>query len=148
MQNKLNYSKIALVISRFNLDITQKLYDGAITRLQELGFDAAEVTAIWVPGAIEIPITADHLARTKKYSAIICLGAVIKGETSHFDFVCQQVSYGCQKVALTYHLPVIFGVLTTATEAQAHARAGGKEGNMGRYAAESACEMITTLSEI
>lgn len=139
---------VAIVVGRFHLEITQKLLDGAIERLQELGFDSDQVTIVWVPGAVEIPFTAQRLARTEKYAAIICLGAVIFGETKHFDYVCQQVSHGCQQVALTNDIPVIFGVLTTDNTEQAHARAGGAKGNMGRYAADSAFELISVLYQI
>ena len=139
---------IAIVVSRFNEEVTQKLYDGAIQRLVELGFDSEQMTVVWVPGAIEIPLTAQRLARTGQYEAIICLGAVILGETKHFDYVCQQVSYGCQKVALTQDIPVIFGVLTTNTEEQAFDRAGGTHGHVGRSAVDTAFQMISTLRQI
>jgi 6,7-dimethyl-8-ribityllumazine synthase len=139
---------IAIVVSRFNQDITQKLYDGAIKRLKELDFDTQQITVVWVPGAIEIPLAAQRLARTEKFEAIICLGAVIMGETQHFDYVCQQVSYGCQKVALYYDIPVIFGVLTTNTEEQAYDRVGGKHGHIGRSAVDTAFEFISVLHQI
>ena len=99
-------------------------------------------------GAIEIPLTAQRLAKTEQFEAIICLGAVIMGETKHFDYVCEQVSYGCQKVALTYDIPVIFGVLTTSTEEQAYDRVGGKQGHIGRSAVDTAFELISTLRQI
>src|SRR5579864_1848719 len=89
---------LAIVVSRFNEEITQKLHDGAIERLTEIGFDSNNITTAWVPGAVEIPITAQHLARTQKYEVIVCLGAVIFGQTKHFEYVCDQVSQGCQKV--------------------------------------------------
>ena len=139
---------IAVVVSRFNEEVTQKLYDGAVLRLEELGFDKKQVTVVWVPGAIEIPLTAQRLAKTGQFEAIICLGAVILGETKHFDYVCQQVSYGCQQVALTQDLPVIFGVLTTDTEEQAFDRAGGQHGNVGRNSVDTAFQMISTLRQI
>lgn len=139
---------IAVVISRFNEEVTQKLYEGAVLRLEELGFDTNQVTVVWVPGAIEIPLTAQRLAKTGQFEAIICLGAVILGETKHFDYVCQQVSYGCQQVALTQDLPVIFGVLTTDTEEQAFDRVGGKHGHIGKSAVDTAFQMISTLRQI
>lgn len=139
---------IAVIVSRFNEEITQKLHDGAVARLSELGFTSQQVKIVSVPGAIEIPITAQRLAQTKKYKAIICLGAVILGETKHFDYVCQQVSYGCQQVALTHDIPVIFGVLTTNTEEQAYDRVGGEKGHVGRSAVDTAFELVKTLSEI
>lgn len=139
---------IAIVVSRFNEEITQKLFDGASERLQELGFDSQQITVVWVPGAIEIPLAAQRLAQTKKFEAIVCLGAVILGETKHFDYVCQQVSYGCQKVALDHDIPVIFGVLTTNTEEQAYERAGGEQGHIGRSAVDTAFQLISTLRQI
>ena len=139
---------IGIIISRFNEEITQKLLDGAMTRLAELGFKQHQITVVWVPGAIEIPLTAQRLAKTSQFEAIICLGAVILGETKHFDYVCQQVSQGCQRVALKYDIPVIFGVLTTDNEEQAEERAGGKHGNMGSFAANSAYELLSVLRQI
>jgi 6,7-dimethyl-8-ribityllumazine synthase len=139
---------IAIVVSRFHGDVTQKLLDGAEARLQELNFPAANVTIVWVPGAIEIPITAQRLARSKKFRAVICLGAVIFGETKHFDYVCQQVSQGCQQVTLNADIPVIFGVLTTNTMEQAWARCGGDKGHVGRQSVDAAFEMISVLSQI
>src|SRR5688572_17066996 len=103
---------IAIVVSRYHTIITQELLRGASTRLAELGFAEENITIIWVPGAVEIPLTAQRVARTGKYEAIICLGAVIFGETRHFDYVCDQVSQGCQEVALANDIPIIFGVLT------------------------------------
>lgn len=139
---------MAIVVSRFNEEVTQKLYDGAIERLEELGFDSQQLTVVWVPGAIEIPLTAQRLAQTEKYEAIICLGAVIFGETKHFEYVCQQVSYGCQRVSLDHDIPVIFGVLTTETEEQAYARVGGDRGHAGRSAVDTAFQLVSTLRQI
>lgn len=139
---------VAIVTSRFHSDITQKLFNGASERLLELGFKSSQITSVWVPGAVEIPITAQRLARTEKYAAIICLGAVIFGETQHFDYVCQQVSQGCLQVSLTNDIPIIFGVLTTNNIEQAHERSGGKKGNMGSYAADSAYELVSVLQQI
>lgn len=148
MNNVSSCFNIAVVISRFNEEITQKLYEGTMERLNELGFQSQQIKTLWVPGAIEIPITAERLARKNHYEAIICLGAVILGETKHFDYVCQQVSYGCQKVALTHNIPVIFGVLTTNTEEQAYERVGGIHGHMGKSAADTAFSLVNTLREI
>lgn len=139
---------IAIVVSRFNPDITEKLLKGALDRLKELGFQNDQITTIRVPGAVEIPITTQRLAQTEKFAAIICLGAVIFGETRHFDYVCQHVSQGCLQVSLTHNIPVLFGVLTTDNIEQAHERAGGSKGNMGRYAADSAYELISVLQQI
>lgn len=139
---------IAIVVGRYHQHVTQKLLDGAVERLHELGFHSDQITTVWVPGAVEIPFTAQRLARTEKYAAIICLGAVIFGETKHFDYVCQQVSDGCMQVSLSNDIPVIFGVLTTDNVDQALARAGGNKGNMGRYSAESAFELLSVLQQI
>jgi 6,7-dimethyl-8-ribityllumazine synthase len=148
IQNIPGNFNVAIVISRFNHDITQKLLTGAVERLQELGFHARQITIIWAPGAIEIPITAQRLAKTGKFEAIISLGAVIRGETSHFDYICQQVSQGCQQVALSHNVPVIFGILTVEDEQQACERTGGKQGHAGRRAADAAFELISVLHQI
>lgn len=134
---------VALVISRFNELVTQGLYESAIARLNELGLAEGNITCVWVPGAIEIPVTAQRLAKTASYDAIICLGAVIQGETQHFDYVCQQVSDGCQRVALENEIPVIFGVLTTQDDEHALARL-----DKGRYSVDAAVEMISVLRQI
>jgi 6,7-dimethyl-8-ribityllumazine synthase len=148
MQKLTGDFELAIVISRFHGDITQKLLDGAQERLAELDFPKENITIAWVPGAIEIPITAQRFARTGKYAAVICFGAVIFGETRHFDYVCQQVSHGCQQVALTEDLPVIFGVLTTDNLEQAHDRTGGRKGHVGRYSVDAAFELISVLGQI
>lgn len=139
---------LAIVTSRFNEEITQELFNGAIQRLNEWQIPKEMVTAVWVPGAIEIPIAAQKLAMKSQQEAIICLGAVIRGDTSHFDYVCQQVSYGCQRVALDHHIPVIFSVLTTDTEEQARERVGGSHGHKGRDAVDAAIEMVSVLRQI
>jgi 6,7-dimethyl-8-ribityllumazine synthase len=139
---------VAVVVSKFNQNITQKLYDGALERLKELGFSDDRITVAWVPGAVEIPITAQRFARSGKYEAVICLGAVIFGETRHFDYVCEQVSQGCQQVALEHDLPIIFGVLTTENMQQAIERVGGSKGHAGRHAADAAYEMVSVLNQI
>ena len=139
-------SRIAIVVSRFNLDITEKLLAGALSRLEQLQLVATKI--VWVPGAVEIPLATQLLAKTKRYHAIIALGAVIRGETSHYDYVCQQVSYGCQKVALAHSLPVIFGVLTTDNDDQALARVGGHHGHKGSDAVDAALEMIQLIEEL
>jgi len=136
---------IAIIVSRFNQPVTERLLKGAKNRLVERGIADSEVDVVWVPGAIEIPLMAKQLTKTGHYAAIICLGVVIRGETDHYDYVCQQVSYGCQKVALTYDIPVIFGVLTTATKEQAFARAGGEHSDKGGESVDAAIEMIALL---
>lgn len=140
--------KIAIVVGRFNQEITEELTKGTIARLQELKFSMDQITQIWVPGAVEIPLTAQRLARTDNYQAIIALGAVIKGETTHYDYVCEQVSQGCQRAALENDIPVVFGVLTTENVAQARDRIGGAHGHKGRDAADTAVEMISVLRDI
>ncbi|MEK6734043.1 MAG: 6,7-dimethyl-8-ribityllumazine synthase [Pseudomonadota bacterium] len=137
--------KIAIIVSRFNEEITELMEKNALKRAAELGITPKVYR---VPGAIEIPIIAEKLSASKKFEAIITLGAVIRGETTHYDYVCNQLSYGCQKVALKHSLPVIFGVLTCETEAQAFDRIGGKMGNKPKEMIDVAVEMINLLREI
>ncbi|MFZ3230477.1 MAG: 6,7-dimethyl-8-ribityllumazine synthase [Pseudobdellovibrio sp.] len=137
--------RIAVVTARFNEEITTKLEDGAFDFLEEIG---AEIFSIKVPGAIEIPIAIQALFDTKKIDGAVALGAVIRGETSHYDYVCQSVERGCSELMLQYKKPVGFGVLTTENEAQALARAGGEHGNKGYEAAQVVVEMIGLLKEI
>lgn len=139
---------VAIVVSLFNREITQELVDGAINRLTSKGISSDDITLIDVPGAIEIPLLVQQLAKTKEYSVIIALGAVIRGETTHYDYVCEQVSMGLQRVALDYDLPVIFGVLTTENESQAWDRLGGKHGHKGMDAADAALAMQRVLQLI
>lgn len=140
--------KFGIVVSEFNSHITEKLLEGALTRLQECGINKNDITYIKVPGAVEIPLTALMLAKAKKYAAIICLGAVIRGETTHYDYVCDQVSAGCQKVMMDYQIPVIFGVLTTENDEQAEERVGGKHGHKGHDAADAALRMVEVMNQI
>lgn len=139
---------VALVVSRFNESVTSGLLEGALRRLSEKGFTDSQITVVKVPGAVEIPLAAQRLAQLGSYDAVICLGAVIRGETSHYDYVCQQVSQGCQHVALQNDLPVIFGVLTTENEEQALERIGGKHGHKGCDAVDAAIEMVSVLRQI
>lgn len=139
---------VAIIVSLFNREITQGLEEGAIKRLLASGFTAQDITVIEVPGAIEIALIAKRLARKKQYKAIIALGAVIRGETSHYDYVCQQVSDGCQRVALEFEIPVIFGVLTTENEVQAWDRIGGKHGHKGVEAVDCALAMHSILQQL
>lgn len=139
---------IGIVVSRFNHAITKCLLDGALQRLKELGFSDDQVTVVWVPGAIEIPLAAQRLAQLGVQEAILCLGSVIRGETDHYDYVCKQVSRGCQTVALQNDIPLIFGVLTTQNEAQAKERAGGKQGHKGRESVDVAVEMVAALRQV
>lgn len=139
---------IAIVVSDFNSDITEKLLQGAMLRLAEKGFGHQEISVSHVPGAVEIPLTAKLLAKSKRYQVIICFGAVIRGETSHYDYVCDQVSHGCQRVMLEFDIPVIFGVLTTENEEQALERVGGSGGHKGIEAADAALKMVDVVNKI
>lgn len=139
--------RIAIVLSRFNAEITESLLVGAMGRLAECGYHATDINVVKVPGAIEIPLTAKLLAATNQYAAIICLGAVIRGETSHYDYVCQQVSYGCQQVMLTFDIPLIFGVLTTETMQQAIDRVTPPH-HKGVEAVDAAIQMIEVVRQI
>ncbi len=138
--------KFAIVASRFNEFIVNKLISGAQDALVRHGVDDNDISLAWVPGAFEIPLTAQKLAKTGKYDAVICLGAVIRGSTSHYDYVCAEVSKGVATVGLATGTPVIFGILTTDNIEQAVERAGTKAGNKGYDAAVSAIEMAN-LSE-
>jgi 6,7-dimethyl-8-ribityllumazine synthase len=139
---------IAIVVSRFNIEVTERLCQGAIERLEELGFSNEQITTLWVPGAVEIPLAAQRLAKTGHYEVIIALGAVIQGETLHMQYVCEQVSQGCQHVMLKYDIPVIFGVLTTQDDEQAFERIGGSHGHKGRDAADAAYEVVSVLRQV
>jgi 6,7-dimethyl-8-ribityllumazine synthase len=140
--------KIALVASRFNEFITQKLLEGAMDCLLRHNVSESDITVAWVPGSFEIPLAADSLAKSKKYHAIICLGAIIRGDTPHFGYVASETTKGVAKVMLDNSLPVIFGILTTDNIEQAVDRAGTKSGNKGFSAAQSALEMANLLKHI
>ena len=140
--------KIAIVAGRFNEFITSKLIGGALDVLKRNDVSEENIDIAWVPGAFEIPLIAKKLANTQKYDAIITLGAVIKGSTPHFDYVCSEVSKGVAQISLQSELPVIFGVLTTNNIEEAIERAGTKAGNKGADAAFSAIEMINIIKEI
>lgn len=141
--------KFCIIISRFNEFIGGKLLSGALDELKRHGVENSNIDVVWCPGAFEIPLVAKKCAKSGKYSSIITLGAVIKGSTSHYDYVCAEVSKGIASVSLETGVPVIFGVLTTENLEQAIERAGTKAGNKGADAAKSAIEManlIKTLS--
>ena len=140
--------KVALVASRFNEFIVSKLISGAVDGLKRHNVTDDDITLAWVPGAFEIPVIASKLAKSGKYDAVICLGAVIRGATSHYDYVCNEVSKGVAHVSLETGIPVLFGVLTTDTIEQAIERAGTKAGNKGYDCALSAIEMINLSKEI
>ncbi len=135
----------AIVISRFNELITEKLLEGATDCLERHGAEAQKITTVWVPGAFEIPLTAQKLAQSKKYHAVICLGAIIKGETSHYLHIATQVTHGISRVALETGVPVVMGVITTENLEQAIERAGTKMGNKGFDAAMTAIEMANLI---
>ena len=140
--------RIAIVAGRFNEFITSKLVGGALDVLKRNDVSEESIDIAWVPGAFEIPLITKKLANTGKYDAIITLGAVIKGSTPHFDYVCAEVSKGVSQISLQSELPVIFGVLTTNNIEEAIERAGTKAGNKGADAAFSAIEMINLIKEI
>ena len=133
--------KVAIVASRFNEIITNKLLGGAVDGLVRHGMSEDDITAVWVPGAFEIPVIAKKLATSGKYDAVICVGAVIRGQTSHYDYVCNEVSKGIAQVSLQTGIPVMFGIVTTENIEQAIARAGSKAGNKGYDCALGAIEM-------
>ena len=140
-----NGLKIAIVASRFNEFITSKLVSGALDGLKRHDVEDDSIDIAWVPGAYEIPLIASKMAESRKYDAIICLGAVIRGSTSHYDYVCNEVSKGIAQVSLTNGVPVMFGILTTENIEQAIERAGTKAGNKGFDCALSAIEMVNLI---
>ena len=140
--------KFAIVVSRFNEFITSKLLGGALDVLKRHETEDENISVVWVPGAFEIPLVAKKLAMSKKFDAVICLGAVIRGSTTHYDYVCNEVSKGVAQVGLTSEVPTIFGVVTTENIQQAIERAGTKAGNKGSDAATSALEMANLLKNL
>ncbi|MGQ9608431.1 MAG: 6,7-dimethyl-8-ribityllumazine synthase [bacterium] len=140
--------KIGIVVSRFNEFITSKLLSGALDTLMRHGVNESDIDVVWVPGSFEIPITADKLASSGNYDAIICLGALIRGATPHFDYIAAEASKGVAQVGLKTGVPTIFGILTTDNIEQAIERAGTKSGNKGSDAAESAIEMANLFKQL
>jgi len=140
--------RVAVVAARFNEAITVKLVEGAVAGLAKHGVPQDRVDVAWVPGAFEIPLVAKRFAGTGSYDAVICLGAVIRGDTAHFDLVANEAARGIAQVSLETGVPLIFEVLATDTLAQAEARAGGAHGNKGWEAAESALEMASLLDAL
>ena len=143
-----NGLKFGIVVARFNEFITSKLLSGALDVLKRHEVSDADISVAWVPGSFEIPLVAKKMAESKKYDAVICLGAVIRGATSHYDYVCNEVSKGVAQVGLTTGVPTIFGVVTTENIQQAIERAGTKAGNKGADAAASAIEMANLLKNL
>ena len=143
-----NDDKFCIVISRFNDFIGSKLLEGAIDTFKRLNVKEENIDIIWTPGAFEIPLTASCEKKKKKYSAICALGAIIKGSTDHYDYVCAELSKGIASVSLNSGIPVLFGVLTVDTIEQAIERAGSKAGNKGSERAKAAIEMVNVLKKI
>jgi 6,7-dimethyl-8-ribityllumazine synthase len=141
-------ARIAVVAARFNADFVDQLLDGCRRRLGEAEISGDRLEVYRVPGAFELPVAAAALAKTKKFSAVICLGCIIRGDTPHFDYVAGECARGIARVGLDHGLPVIFGVLTTNTDQQVKDRLGGPHGHAGERAAEAALEMITVLNQI
>lgn len=137
--------KVGIVVARFNEFITSKLLGGAIDGLKRENVKEEDIEVAWVPGAFEIPLIAKKMAECGKYDAVICLGAVIRGATSHYDYVCSEVSKGIAQVSMNSGIPVMFGVLTTDTIEQAVERAGTKAGNKGFECAQGAIEMVNLI---
>ena len=138
----------AIVASRFNEFIVNKLVSGAEDAFIRHGVNEDDISLVWVPGAFEIPLTAKKLANSGKYDAVVCVGAVIRGATSHYDYVCNEVSKGIASVGLSSGVPVIFGIVTTENIEQAIERAGTKAGNKGADAAKTAIEMVNLIKEL
>jgi 6,7-dimethyl-8-ribityllumazine synthase len=138
----------AIVVSRFNDLITRRLLEGAIDTLRRHGADVNKVTVAWVPGSFEIPLAADRMAKSGKYAAVLCLGCVIQGQTTHHEYINHQVAAGILNSGLQSGVPVLFGVLTCESMEQALDRAGGKVGNKGTEAALAALEMVSLLKQI
>lgn len=140
--------KVGIVVARFNEFITSKLLGGAVDALKRENVNDDDIEVAWVPGAFEIPLIADKMAKSGKYDAVICLGAVIRGSTSHYDYVCAEVSKGVAQVSLNSGVPVMFGVLTTDTIEQAIERAGTKAGNKGFECGQGAIEMVNLIRNL
>jgi 6,7-dimethyl-8-ribityllumazine synthase len=140
--------RIAIVVARFNETITSALLEGAQRALAARGVADDDVTVAWVPGAFELPLVAKHLATSGRCDAVVCLGAVIRGDTPHFDYVAGEAARGLQEAALATGVPIVFGVLTTDTRQQALDRIGGCEGHKGEEAADTALEMVELLRRL
>ena len=140
--------KVGIIVARFNEFIGSKLLSGAIDGLVRHGMNEEDIEVAWVPGAFEIPLTAQKMAQSGKYDAVICVGAVIRGDTSHYDLVCSEAAKGIAQVGLASGVPVLFGVITTENIEQAIARAGSKAGNKGYDCALSAIEMVNLMKQL
>lgn len=140
--------RVAVLAARFNGEVVERMVDGALTCLRGQGVAAEDILVAWTPGAFELPLAAERVVRSGRFDAVICLGAVIRGETAHFEFVAAEAARGIQRVALTSGTPVAFGVLTTDTVEQALERAGGSHGNKGHDAALAALQMVNLLDHL
>jgi 6,7-dimethyl-8-ribityllumazine synthase len=140
--------RVGLVVARFNEEVTTRLLDGALSALGEHGVSQEQITVAWVPGSFEIPLVARKLAESARYDAVVCLGAVVKKETAHFEYVSDQTATGIAAVGRETGVPVLFGVLTTYTQEQAMERSGGREGNKGYDAAVAAIRMADLLRRL
>ncbi len=140
--------RYGIVVARFNQPITQLLLEGSLDCLKRNGVDENNITVAWVPGAFEIPLIAKKMAESKKYDGVICIGAVIRGETAHFDYVAGQAAAGVMQASLSSGVPVIFSVLTTETKEQAEVRAGTKVTNIGFSYALAAIEMVNLTTKL
>ncbi|NCX94309.1 MAG: 6,7-dimethyl-8-ribityllumazine synthase [Gammaproteobacteria bacterium] len=140
--------RLAIVVSEFNSTVTEALLKGALAQAKTHHIAEKNMVVFKVPGAVEIPLMAQQIAKRSSVDAIVCLGAVIQGETNHYDYVCDIVTQGCLRVMLDCEIPVIFGVLTTQTDEQAEARAGGRMGNKGAEAVDAAMQMIQNLHRL
>jgi len=140
--------KIGIVVSRYNQFITEKLLEGALDGIKSHGGDVENATIVHVPGAFEIPLIAEKMAASGQYDALVCLGAVIRGDTPHFDYVCDAVTRGIGDAVRTYKIPISFGVLTTDNVQQAMERAGAKDANKGYEALLTAVEMVNVIRQI
>lgn len=143
-----NDAKIGIVVSRFNEFITGKLLSGAVDTLLRHGVSDENISVAWVPGAFEIPLISKKMAETGQYDAVICLGAIIRGSTSHYELVCNEAAKGVAQVSMQTGIPVMFGIITTENIEQAIERAGSKAGNKGSECAEGAIEMINLCKRI
>jgi len=144
----MNKTRIAIVVAEYNKDITGPLLEGAVAELADNGVAVSDNDIVWVPGAVELSVAAQEMAYLGKYTAVITFGAVIKGETDHYEYVSQHVTHGCQQASLATRVPIIFGVLTTPTRELALDRVGGKRGHHGREAALAALKMTAVMSSI
>jgi 6,7-dimethyl-8-ribityllumazine synthase len=140
--------RVGIVVARYNRDVTEKLLDGAERALKDHGVSDEHLTVVWVPGAFEVPLVAKQLAHARHVDAVICLGAVIRGDTPHFEYVAGEAAAGIMRVSLETDIPVVFGVLTTDDLDQAWARVGGAVGHKGEEAALAAIEMVTLLRQL